>query len=77
MKLREGDQPLPTTNDLPCVQDQVMAFIERRKQLGVDRYGTTLQPHNGRDALRDLLEELVDAVNYTAQLIIERDGRLP
>ena len=75
-KLRPEDQPLPVVNDLPIVQDEVVQFIQKRKDLGVQRYGTALQPHNGRDGLRDLLEELVDAVNYTAQLIIERDGHL-
>lgn len=77
LKSRPGDQPLPTTNDQPYVQDQVMAFIERRKQVGIQRYGTALQPFNGRDALVDALEEAVDLCQYLAQLIIERDGKLP
>lgn len=77
LKQREGDQPLPIVSTRPFVQDEVLAYIERRKQVGIARYGTALQPHNGRDALLDLFEELVDAVNYTAQMLIERDGRLP
>lgn len=77
MKQRPGDQPLPTVNDRPFVQDEVMAYIERRKQVGISRYGTALQPHNGRDALIDALEEVIDLCQYLAQLIIERDGKLP
>jgi hypothetical protein len=36
-----------------------------------------LQAHNGRDALLDAFEEAVDLATYLAQVIIERDGRLP
>jgi hypothetical protein len=76
-KTRPGDQPLPTVNDAPYVQDQVMAFIERRKQVGIQRYGTALQPNNGRDAMLDAFEEAVDLAIYLGQVIIERDGKLP
>lgn len=77
MKLRDGDQALPTINESPFVQDDLIAYIERRKQVGIERYGTALQPHNGRDALRDAFEEAVDLAVYLAQVIIERDGQLP
>jgi hypothetical protein len=72
-KQREGDQPLPVRNDLPCIQDLVMADIEARKKIGVERYGTTLQPHNQRDVLQDLYEELMDALMYVKQAMYERD----
>lgn len=42
--------------------------------LGVTRYGTPLQPHNGRDALRDAYEEALDLVHYLRQAIYERDN---
>jgi hypothetical protein len=45
-----------------------------RLQVGIQRYGTPLQPHNGRDALRDLYEELLDACCYVRQAIAERDA---
>ena len=51
LRQREGDQPLPVVNDGPSVQDLVIADIEQRKQLGIERYGTELQPLNGRDTL--------------------------
>lgn len=74
-KQREGDQPLPVKNDLPAVQDLVLADIEARKALGIQRYGTLLQPFNGRDGLRDLYEELLDAAIYARQLLYERDKK--
>lgn len=57
LRLRPGDQSLPIPNDGPCVQDAVIEDLANRKLVGVERYGTPLQPHNGRDALRDAYEE--------------------
>lgn len=71
---REGDQPLPKVNDLPCIQDIVIQDIEERKSIGVKRYGTTLQPHNGRDALLDAYQEAIDLAIYLRQAIFERDN---
>lgn len=75
-KQRHGDQPLPSVNHHPYVADELKEFIERRKEIGVSRYGTALQPHNGRDSLRDAFEEAVDLATYLAQVLIERDGHL-
>lgn len=69
---REGDsQPLPTVHDGPCIQDQVIADIEARKQVGISRYGTALQPHNGRSALLDAYEECLDLACYLKQRLVE------
>jgi len=70
----EHDQPMPVINDHPAVQDLVMMDMQARKAVGLQRYGTLLQPHNGRDTLRDLYEELLDACNYARSLLYERDG---
>jgi hypothetical protein len=48
--------------------------LEARTQLGVVRYGDALHTHNGRDPVRDLREEILDAVQYLAQAIAE--GRI-
>lgn len=77
LKLRPGDQELPRVNDLPCVQDLVQRDIEARKRVGIQRYGTPLQPHNGRDVLRDAYEEALDLAMYLRQLMWERDNPLP
>ncbi len=66
-------QPQPVKNEQPCVQDMVIADLEARKAVGIERYGTTLQPFNGRDVLMDLYQEILDAANYMRQLIYERD----
>ena len=70
---RKGDsQEMPIPNDLPDIQRLVIRDIEARRALGIERYGTPLQPFNGRDALQDLYEELMDGVMYVRQEIEER-----
>lgn len=72
---REGDQPMPTPNNNPAVWPIVMADMQARHELGIKRYGTPLQPHNGRDALRDAYEESLDLAVYLRTAIFERDGK--
>lgn len=74
LKQRPGDQPLPTPNQHADIQSQVIADIKERRQVGISRYGTALQPFNGRDALRDLYEELLDGAMYVRQAMVERDA---
>lgn len=66
------DQPAPEVNRHPAIQDLVIADMQERKRLGLERYGTLLQPFNGRKALVDRYQELLDAVQYTRQEIEER-----
>jgi hypothetical protein len=68
-------QPPPRTNDGPSMHDLVIADVEARKAFGLKKYGTLLQAHNGRDALRDLYDELLDAIVYVRQLMEERDAQ--
>jgi hypothetical protein len=69
----DNAQPVPEHLDgVESVQDAVIADIEARKRVGLERYGTLLQPGNGRDALRDLYEELIDACMYVKQALLER-----
>lgn len=70
-KQRAEDQPLPTPNERMDVQSQVILDIKARRDLGRQRYGTALQPFNGRDPDRDLYEELLDAVMYQKQSMLE------
>jgi hypothetical protein len=46
-----------------------------RDFFGRQKYKTPLQPHNGRDSLVDLYEELLDASVYIRSFIYERDGK--
>lgn len=68
------EQPMPTPNDRPSIQDMVIADMQSRKAVGMQRYGTLLQPHNGRDMLRDAYEEALDLAVYLRGAIAERDG---
>lgn len=56
----------------------VIDLLAARKRIGLERYGSLLQARNGRDARRDLLEELADAAVYARQLHEEdRHGSAP
>ncbi len=68
------DQPEPVKNDLPAVWDLVIADMQDRDGVGRGRYGTPLQPFNGRDALVDAYQEALDLAVYLRQAIYERDN---
>lgn len=65
------DQPPPKPNDGPAVWSLVVKDMNFRDETGFKRYGVRLQPHNGRDTLMDLYEELLDAVVYTKTYMLE------
>lgn len=69
---RPHDQSLPEPNDRPVMHEVLIDLIQKRLAIGVERYGTGLQPMNGRDSFRDLVEELVDATVYTLQIRHEK-----
>ncbi len=73
-KQRSGDQPLPRGGG-QCVQDRLIAEIEARKQLGIERYGQPLMTGNGRDAVRDAWEEAIDLAAYLTQMMMERENQ--
>lgn len=70
-----SEQPAPTPNDRPAVWPLVVVDMHARDALGRGRYGTPLQPHNGRDALSDAYQEALDLAVYLRQALYERDGR--
>lgn len=67
-------QPQPTKGQTD-IYPLVLKDIEARVKAGKQKYGTLLQSHNGRDALWDLYQELIDAAMYIRQVIEERDNR--
>ena len=80
----EAGQPLPVTTkksvdvavevaeDLKKVGFQDIAEdVEARIRIGERKYGKRLQSFNGRDTLRDLYDEVLDALNYSKQLELE------
>lgn len=64
-------QPAPQPGQ-QVVGDVVLADIRARMEVGHERYGTYLQTHNGRSALWDLYQELLDACMYIRQHIAEQ-----
>lgn len=67
-------QAPPTPNSRPAIADLLLEDIARRKKFGIQKYGTPLQAHNGRDSLMDAYEEVLDLAMYLRQLIEERKG---
>lgn len=70
-----AEQDAPTRNDGPAVWELVLADMAARDQEGRRRYGTPLQPHNGRKPLVDAYQEALDLVVYLRQEIYEREGQ--
>lgn len=68
----DRDQQLPAPNNGPSVHDMVIEDLEERRQFGIRKYGYALQPGNGRDALLDAYEEVLDQVLYLRQLRAEK-----
>lgn len=66
---------MPTSNDEIDIQTLVIEDMGKRRELGIRRYGTALQPFNGRDALRDAYEEALDLATYLRQIIEEQYQR--
>ena len=57
------------------VTDMVIEDLLGRAAVGYKKYGKSLQPHDGRDSLQDLYEELLDAAQYIKKYMLEvRDG---
>jgi hypothetical protein len=75
LELVYEEQPEPIENDNPASWDLVLEDMKQRDLLGLTRYGTRLQAHNGRDSLKDVYEELLDAAVYIRTLMFERDGK--
>lgn len=71
---RRTEQPTPKPNAHPAVWPLVMVDMAGRDKMGREKYGTPLQPHNGRDVLRDAYEEALDLAVYLRTAIFERDG---
>lgn len=51
----------------------VQEDIEKRIQKGEKEYGERLRPFNGRNALLDAYEEVLDLVVYLKQELIEKE----
>lgn len=66
-------EPSPTKSKYPHVWDMVVSDMHMRDRFGSHKYGTALQPFNGRDPLVDAYQEALDMCVYLRQAIYERD----
>ncbi len=51
--------------------DQILSDMRARYKLGIERYGTPLREHNGRDAVIDAYQEAIDLRMYLEQIRME------
>lgn len=65
------DQPPPAGSGVP-IWDLVIDDMQERDNLGRQRYNTPLRSWNGRDALVDAYQEVLDLAVYMRQEIEER-----
>jgi hypothetical protein len=69
--LQQWGEPAPVHNDSPSMHDLVIKDMESRKQFGLNKYGTILQANNGRNAIKDAYEEVLDLAVYLRQALEE------
>jgi hypothetical protein len=65
-------EPASIRNGAPATWDLVIADMKQRDAVGVAKYGTRLQPGNGRRSLVDAYQEALDEVVYLRNEIEER-----
>jgi len=69
-------EPMPTTNELPfqwpAAIERIIQIAKERDEFGFKKYGTRLQPFNGRDPLKDAFQEGLDLLVYIEQELFER-----
>lgn len=65
-------EPPPAKNERMAVWGVVIEDMRQRDAFGREKYGTPLQPFNGRDALVDAYQEALDLVVYLKQAILEK-----
>lgn len=66
------EQPMPTASTGASMHYLAADVLNERYNLGLDRYGQPLRAMNGRDAVRDTIEELADGLAYALQIREER-----
>lgn len=55
----------------PVARAEFLRMLLEREIRGIEVYGQSLTTHNGRNAIRDLLEELIDGWQYAVQVSLE------
>ncbi len=73
------EQPDPVDGGRPVgssVRALFKQILEHQEAKGLKKYGTVLQTFNGRNPLLDLLGELIDAVQYATQALLEQNSAI-
>jgi len=74
----DRDQVLPTHHEedegYPSAHDLACDMLQDRKAHGTRKYGTPLQPANGRSFTLDATEEAADLMAYLRGLLWEEDN---
>lgn len=55
------------------ITDMVIDDLRERERIGYKKYGKVLRAFDGRDSLKDLYEELLDASQYIKKAMIEQE----
>jgi len=71
--VQKEPSPIQSTGD---IWKDVQSDMEQRRKFGINKYGTPLQAHNGRNPLVDAYQEALDLVVYLKQAIEELDDRM-
>lgn len=69
------NQPLPEVTTGKRIIDLVAEDLVQRARVGKVKYGKYLQADNGRDALLDAYQEVLDLAMYLRQRIEEERGK--
>lgn len=67
-------EPLPIPNSSRPVWEVVIEDMFQRNEFGKAKYGTPLQANNGRNALKDAYEEVLDLAVYLKQKLMEEQN---
>ena len=60
----------------PRLKQEFADWIDRRTAKGIETYGQPLATHNGRDAQRDMTEEILDFCQYQQQRVMELEDEV-
>ena len=65
-------EPPPQPSDSPAVWGLVLEDMKERDEIGAQKYGQRLKPHDGRDSLVDAYQESLDLAVYLRKELAER-----
>ena len=68
------NEPAPTGTGKKVI-DEVVLDLKSRSDMGEKKYGTPLRTFNGRNAMMDLYQELLDSVMYAKQVLMEMEDK--